>query len=98
MHQVIAGECRYCRCTEANACHLPDGEVCNWFDQSRTVCSAPACLAAHFRELERERRRREAPMPRRRSPAEIFALQKQEQRERRRRAYAARQVLKKQGK
>jgi hypothetical protein len=96
--QFIAGVCRYCRCTEANPCHLPDGEACNWFDPTRTLCSAPACLAAHFRELEHERQRRAAPGLRRRSPAEIFALQKQEQRARRRRAYLARQLHKNAGK
>lgn len=83
----ISGICRYCRCIESNACKLPDGEACAWFDNERTVCSAPACLAAHFRE--RERRQREQ-RPRRRSPAEILEIRKQEQLARRRRARLAR--------
>jgi hypothetical protein len=87
----IPGACRFCRCTEANACRLPDGEACAWFDATRTLCSAPACLAAHFRELERARRRANE-RPRRRSPAEIIEIRKQEQRERRRRARLARQA------
>lgn len=82
-----SGTCRYCGCQESHACTLPDGEACAWFDAERTVCTAPACMAAYFREEERERRRREriARGPRRRSPAEILELRKQEQAARRRR-------------
>ena len=43
------GTCRFCGCTEQNACRLEDGEACAWADMSRTVCSAPACLVAWFR-------------------------------------------------
>jgi len=84
----VPDTCRFCRCDESHACRLPDGDACAWFDQERTICSAPACLAAHFRELERERRRREQ-RPRRRTPAEILEIRKQEQRARRKRARSA---------
>jgi len=41
---IIPGRCRECGCTEDNACRLGDGDTCCWYDQNRTVCSAPACI------------------------------------------------------
>jgi hypothetical protein len=79
------GVCRYCNCTEENACRLPDGEACAWLNTDRDVCSAPACLAAHSRALKRDERRRYQ-RPRRRTPADILELRKQEQSDRRKRA------------
>jgi len=42
------GVCRYCRCTEGNACRLPDGDGCAWFDAGRTLCNSPVCLNQYF--------------------------------------------------
>jgi hypothetical protein len=42
------GTCRICGCTEFNACHIeePGGDIvpCGWADDSRTLCTNPACL------------------------------------------------------
>lgn len=46
MTLVAPGTCRYCNCTESNACKLEDGEPCCWVDRTRTVCSNPACVKA----------------------------------------------------
>lgn len=41
------GTCRYCGCTEDDAC----GDGCSWLDNSQTVCDAPACEQAHAKAL-----------------------------------------------
>lgn len=42
-----AGVCRFCGCTEAFACYLPDQErPCAWADATQTFCDHPKCLAA----------------------------------------------------
>lgn len=46
MTLIAPGVCRHCRCTEDNACRLPEGEACCWADPARTVCSNPSCLKA----------------------------------------------------
>jgi ParB/RepB/Spo0J family partition protein len=38
--------CKYCRCTEANACDLEDGP-CAWYDRSVPVCTNPECVTAY---------------------------------------------------
>jgi hypothetical protein len=35
--------CEFCGCTPDNACNTPDGP-CEWANDFRTVCSAPACI------------------------------------------------------
>lgn len=38
------GVCRYCGCTEDNACRTPpSGEPCCWVEDDRTVCSGWNC-------------------------------------------------------
>lgn len=39
--RVIAGVCRYCKCTDDRACDPP----CSWVDKEETVCSNPVCVA-----------------------------------------------------
>lgn len=57
---VQPGVCRYCKCTELNACRTPpSGEPCCWADERRTVCSNPSCLAQWRIDRERDRRERE---------------------------------------
>lgn len=46
----IAGICRFCGCTQFNACQVarPDMKGCRpcaWADATKTVCDAPRCLA-----------------------------------------------------
>lgn len=45
---IQAGTCRYCECTEDDAC---DGG-CHWVDEAMTVCSNPTCLAKHEQSLK----------------------------------------------
>ncbi len=40
----VAGVCRYCGCTEDDACRIPGGDACSWLDAHRTVCNAPRCV------------------------------------------------------
>jgi ParB/RepB/Spo0J family partition protein len=40
------GECRYCHCTEDDACDTDDGP-CHWIDPEQTVCSDEDCLRDH---------------------------------------------------
>lgn len=44
--------CKYCGCTESNACILGLGlfgrpQTCSWIDSTKTVCNSPACIRAH---------------------------------------------------
>ncbi|HVJ09301.1 MAG TPA: ParB/RepB/Spo0J family partition protein [Acidisarcina sp.] len=41
-----AGVCRYCDCTEENACGAceVDGAPCSWANAERTVCNRPGCV------------------------------------------------------
>jgi hypothetical protein len=47
MATIIPGTCRYCGCTDPNACRLAGGEPCGWIDSTRTVCSSPPCVLAY---------------------------------------------------
>lgn len=48
-----SGVCRFCGCTEENACTLqmwptPIGvgmKTCSWADEAKTICTNPKCLA-----------------------------------------------------
>jgi hypothetical protein len=51
-----AGVCQICRCTEEDACTLPTGDKCSWFDRQRTLCNASGCI----REWTRRERERQA--------------------------------------
>lgn len=78
-----AGVCHYCRCTEDNACKLPNGDPCGWFVAGRNVCNAPACIRAFQGEVERmlaEMARR----PRKRTPGEVHEQILEEARQKRR--------------
>lgn len=62
MKRPRAGVCRFCGCTERNACgiYLPmdfDTVTCSWLDATRTVCTNVRCIDAHHRE-ERQAKRR----------------------------------------
>lgn len=51
MTAAAAGVCRYCLCTEDNACRTPPcGEPCCWVDSARTVCSNWPCMARYRME------------------------------------------------
>lgn len=52
------GRCRYCHCTEKNACRIAlraEGRIpglkasitCSWINEQETVCSAPTCVRKH---------------------------------------------------
>jgi hypothetical protein len=52
------GTCRYCGCTETNACRIRDFlddmiVGCSWFTGDQTVCTNPKCISAH-RKAKRE--------------------------------------------
>jgi hypothetical protein len=53
------GKCRICGCVEDQACIIPstdgspNGQPCGWADETRTLCDAPACIAAAKREIGR---------------------------------------------
>ncbi len=80
MEAPTSGVCRFCGITDAQV----DGDKRSWLGASRTVCSAPACIRAHY--AERDRAQAEANKARhKRTPAEIHQLMIQERRERRRR-------------
>lgn len=83
------GQCRFCRCTESNACKLPDGDPCSWFTTDRTVCTAPACLNAHFAE-QRRLMAEGSRATRKRTPGQIHALKKEERNAKQRAARAKR--------
>lgn len=62
------GCCKYCGCTEGRACvyviggtsagdgrwrGVPQLTACCWINQTRTVCSAPRCVARFLADLAR---------------------------------------------
>lgn len=71
MNQHTPGVCRYCSCTADNACRLPDGDTCSWYDKDRTVCTAPGCVRA-FEAVKKAIRT--AARPVRRSSADVHRL------------------------
>ena len=85
---MSAGTCQFCKCTEANACTIPGGDRCSWFDAARTVCTAPACITAYFAQQRRKASEASAKY-RKRSPGQIHELMRQEKNARQR-AYRAR--------
>ncbi len=100
-----AGRCRYCRCTEDNPCRLPEGDRCCWWDRTRTLCTGPACLTAHYAarkrreaaEVRAQARAREK-AGRKRTPGQVAALiaaEKQKSRQVANAKYRARMKLKK---
>ncbi len=68
MAYLMPGKCRYCGCTESNACVLQDGDTCSWHDNTRTVCTAPGCVRQFIADSRRRR-----PMRRKKSTAEVHA-------------------------
>jgi hypothetical protein len=56
MDEAVAGECRFCGCTELCACVFPDGSACGWVFNSRTLCSHPVCcyLAGMETQMRRD--------------------------------------------
>jgi ParB/RepB/Spo0J family partition protein len=46
------GVCKFCGCTEDDACRLDGGANCSWTNVEETVCSNPDCLAQF--KLERD--------------------------------------------
>ncbi len=83
MTTLTPGRCRFCKCTESNACTLPDGDPCSWFAADRTVCTAPACIAAFFIEQRRAMAMADK-RAKKRTPGQIHALMQEEKRARRR--------------
>jgi hypothetical protein len=64
MFPVRFRKCRFCGCTDDNACRLSDvptnlgdGEPCAWIDGVQDVCTNPSCLE----KLEVEGRKVEVP-------------------------------------
>lgn len=86
---MSAGTCRFCHCTESNACKLPDGDPCSWFTADRTVCTSPACLNAYFAE-QRRLMAEGSRATRKRTPGQIHELMKEERNAKRRAARAKR--------
>jgi hypothetical protein len=68
MRFLIAGKCRYCGCTESSPCTLQDGDTCGWHDNTRTVCSGPACMRQFAADSLRAKQGR-----RKRTPADVHA-------------------------
>jgi hypothetical protein len=79
-----AGTCRFCGCTEAKPCKLPDGESCWWLLASRNCCTAPACISAYYAAREGAALQAWRARPRKRTPAQIHALKLEERRAKRR--------------
>jgi len=64
------GICRYCRCTENNACivsvkiqrsnpAIKAQTTCSWINKQQTICSAPRCVRKHkIHERAKRMRRR----------------------------------------
>ncbi|HEX5236134.1 MAG TPA: hypothetical protein VFW25_12485 [Silvibacterium sp.] len=48
--------CRYCGCTDDNACRLGSGETCAWTTSLCDVCSRVSCQIAYARDARRDRR------------------------------------------
>lgn len=46
----VAGECRFCHCTETAACMLKGGIPCSW--HATGVCNAPKCVRKYDAELK----------------------------------------------
>lgn len=44
------GKCRFCRCTERDACRLAEGDRCCWLTQARNCCNNPVCVKARAAE------------------------------------------------
>lgn len=86
---MSAGTCRFCHCTESNACKLPAGDPCSWFDATRTVCTAPGCMNAWF-ALQRRLMAEGSRATRKRTPGQIHALKKAERNAKQRAARAKR--------
>ena len=57
MSAPIAGVCRHCGCSEANARTLSNGDPCCWVNsvaaEPFTVCSNPSCITAEMARLRR---------------------------------------------
>jgi len=70
---IRPGVCRFCHCTESNACTLPNGDPCSWFDLNRTVCNSPACITAYHALIARQKFAQKQ-ATRKRTPAEIHEL------------------------
>ncbi len=51
--------CRYCGCTEEDACTLPTGDPCSWYEATRTVCTNPGCVRK-FEAVKAENRAKAA--------------------------------------
>lgn len=63
--KVKPGVCRFCGCTENNACVIDVGLMtitCSWVSSSRTVCSAPDCVRKLKKELGTTRARVPVPL------------------------------------
>jgi hypothetical protein len=86
---MSAGSCRFCHCTEDNACKLPTGDPCGWWDSTRTVCTAPGCIIAYFAQ-ERRKSSDAAAKFRKRTPGQIHELMRQEKNAKQRAARAKR--------
>ncbi len=54
MNSPTPGTCRFCGCN-GDSCNLPSGDKCMWLGPSRTVCTNPACMSAHFAEVARKK-------------------------------------------
>ncbi|MDR3799706.1 MAG: ParB/RepB/Spo0J family partition protein [Terracidiphilus sp.] len=44
------GTCKFCGCTEDDACRLEGGVNCSWVNAEQTVCSNPDCVAQYDSE------------------------------------------------
>jgi hypothetical protein len=82
----VPGKCHFCGC-HGDSCKLATGgdDRCTWLGVSRTVCTNPMCIRAHYADRDRvEVAAKKA--RRKRTPAEIHQLMIEERRERRHRS------------
>ena len=88
--------CRYCRCTEDNACVLEDGDTCI-LNEATMVCNRPACVIAQDNARKAyEWQQKQA--NRKRTPAEVQAVIAAEKKQSRKASNAKyRAKLKRQG-
>jgi len=50
-----AGVCRFCGCSESDACRFDGGGNCSWANDEETVCTNPDCLEAFRGETGQEK-------------------------------------------
>lgn len=55
MRVPVQDQCRFCKCTEGDACRLESGETCWWMTKDKNLCSNPKCILAADVERKADR-------------------------------------------